>query len=268
LAFGRSHRLRYASASGLGLGLALLAKVANVVAWPPFLVYGFWVASRQGTAGARRDQTVVGRVGALLPFAAAFLLPLAAACLALAVYNFARSGNPLDLGYAADETFSTPLWRGLAGLLFSPGKGLFLYAPILLAALLGIPALFRRERAIALLVLSVAAIYPLLYGRWFMWWAGWSWGPRFVLPSLPFLCLFLAPVVHWVLQPGRWWAKATLALLSLLSVAVQILAVTVDFNQYLLLLYQRGLDSGEINFQVGLSPSPGSIGLCSATTWL
>ena len=254
LAFRRSFQLRYAFVAGLGLSIALLAKVANVVVWPFYFVYAFWAANQQEQPEKPQGETLFEKTMSLLPSAIAFLLPIAGAGLLLAAYNQVRSGSPLDLGYAPDETFSTPLWRGLAGLLVSPGKGLFLYSPILLAALAGIPALFRRDRATALLSLGVAIAFPLLYAGWFMWWGGWSWGPRFLVPSLPFLCLFLAPVLEWSLYPGRRWAIVLLALLALVSSLVQVLGVAVDFNQYLLLLYQRGLDSGQINFQVELSP--------------
>jgi hypothetical protein len=254
LLYRRTHTLLYVSLAGLGLGAALLAKVANIVVWPFFLAYGFWSAGTQHVERPKQGRTAVDRIKGVLPFTIALVAPMAVAGLALAAYNLVRVGHPLDLGYAPDETFSTPLGLGLAGLLVSPGKGLFLYSPILLAALLGIPALFRRDRSTALLGLSVALAYPLLYAGWFMWWGGWSWGPRFFVPAIPFICLFLAPVVDWVLNPGRWWAKVLLALLGLLSVGVQVLGVAVDFNQYLMLLYQRGLDSGQINFQVELSP--------------
>ncbi len=254
LAFRQSFQLRYAFVAGLGLGIALLAKVANVVVWPFYFVYGFWAASQQEQPEEPQAQTLFEKAMTLLPSVIAFLLPIAAAGFVLAAYNLVRSGNLLDLGYAPDETFSTPLWRGLAGLLISPGKGLFLYSPILLAALAGLPALFRRDRATALLSLGVAIAFPLLYAGWFMWWGGWSWGPRFLVPSLPFLCLFLAPVVEWALHPGRWWAMVLLVVLVLVSSLMQVLGVAVDFNQYLLQLYQRGLDSGQINFQVELSP--------------
>jgi hypothetical protein len=90
-----------------------------------------------------------------------------------------------------------------------------------------------------------------------MWWGGWSWGPRFLVPVLPFLCLFLAPVVDWVLYSSRWWVKGMLAAVGLLSLGVQVLGVAVDFNQYLLILYQRGIDSADINFQAALSPLVG-----------
>ena len=65
---------------------------------------------------------------------------LASSCLAL---NLARFGDPLQFGYpdAAEggkalNAFSTPILHGLWGLLLSPGKGIFLFAPIVIAALL------------------------------------------------------------------------------------------------------------------------------------
>jgi hypothetical protein len=261
LVYRQNLQVRYAFLGGLGMGVALLAKVANVVTWPLFLAYGGWVAVHPQQERAAREKE------RLITAALAFLLPMVIAGLVLAGYNAARTGHLLDLGYAADETFSTALWYGLAGQLLSPGKSLFLFSPILLAALFGIPALLRRDMPTALLSLGVIAVYPLLYGRWYMWWGGWSWGPRFLVPVLPFLSLFLAPVVDWVLRPSRWWAQALLAVLALLSLLVQVLGVTVDFNDYLLLLYERGIDSGEAIFRVELSPHLGHWTLLRAGVW-
>ena len=261
LSVRQTGRARYVVISGGGLGAAVLAKVANMVVLPLFLVYGLWLAFHQ----KERMKKEWGK--RLLVQGMALLVPLAIAGTVLLVYNTARTGHPLDMGYAANETFSTPLGLGLFGLLISPGKGLFLYSPLLLAALFGIPALLRRDRATALLNLGVVVAYPLLYAGWFMWWGGWSWGPRFLVPLLPFLSLFLAPVFDRVLNTSGFWARIPLALLGLLSLLIQILGVTVDFNSYLLQLYQRGIDSAEVNFRVDLSPLLGHLSLLRAGDW-
>jgi len=55
--------------------------------------------------------------------------------LALALgYNFMRFGSLFQTGYGGMAVFSTPLLVGLYGLLFSAGKSLFLYAPIVALA--------------------------------------------------------------------------------------------------------------------------------------
>jgi hypothetical protein len=255
---------RYVVVAGSGLGLVLLAKVANAVTWPLFLAYGLWIAMH---LPGQQEMDRGARWKRLILLALAFLAPLVVAGLMLLVYNYMRTGSLLDLGYAADETFSTPLGRGLAGLLFSPGKSLFLFSPLLVVALLGIPRMIRRDWETALLSLGVVAAYLLVYARWFMWWGGWSWGPRFLVPVLPFLSLFLAPVLDYVLDSPRLWLKGLLAALALLSLGVQILGVAVDFNQYLLQLYERGIDSSEANFRADLSPMLGHWNLLRAGEW-
>ncbi|MFC2046375.1 hypothetical protein ACFLTC_02500, partial [Chloroflexota bacterium] len=120
---------------------------------------------------------------------------------------------------------------------------------------------------IFLLALGVVVAFPLLYAGWFMWWGGWSWGPRFLVPILPFLSLFLAPVLDWALCPSRWWARGMLLALALASLLVQVLGVGVDFNRYLVILYDRGIDSGDAIFRAELSPLLGHWRLLRAGEW-
>jgi hypothetical protein len=162
----------------------------------------------------------------------AFALPLALTALLLSSYNYARYGDVLQTGYLPQEKFSTPWLEGISGLLVSPGRGLFLHAPVLLVSLLAIPAFVKRHRLEAALALLVSASYVLLYGRWFFWHAGYAWGPRFLVPIVPFAVILMAPLVE-KLSGKRWLAFASLCLVS---VAIQILGLSVDFT-----LFQEGL---------------------------
>jgi len=77
-------------------------------------------------------------------------------------------------------------------LLFSPARGLFVYCPVLLCCALGLAQLRSREdkiRALAWIVPSVSLL--MLISSFNGWHGGWSSGPRYLIPALPFLCLLL-----------------------------------------------------------------------------
>jgi hypothetical protein len=86
-------------------------------------------------------------------------------------------------------------WSALAGLFFSPGKGLFIYSPIFF--LLFVPPFFRRYKKFEWIVycgalLALASVQALIYDE--QWWSI-SWGTRALLPALPLACLASLPVL-------------------------------------------------------------------------
>ena len=136
--------------------------------------------------------------------------------------NLIRRGSPLTSGYEHDHGFQTLLpFSGLAGfsyptllgagsLLLSSGKGLLFFTP-------GLTLLFGRGQktlrpvrdALIMWLLFLAGMV-LLYGTWWAWYGGYSWGPRFFLfASLP-AALLLATFVR---RPPRGLTAATLVLL-------------------------------------------------------
>jgi hypothetical protein len=90
-------------------------------------------------------------------------------------------GFKTNLPYSGLEGFSYPLPLGVLSLLFSLGKGLLFFAP----GLLLLPKALRGadKRIVLALELSIAFVVGLLivYSRWWAWYGGWKWGPRFLL---------------------------------------------------------------------------------------
>jgi hypothetical protein len=163
--------------AGLACGLGLMTRPAFVFVTAAFAVY-FALA---------RPQSWRQRIGSLALLGA----PAAAGGAATALVNWLRWGSPFDFGYHnAKEAFSTSFLTGLYGLLASPGKGLFVYAPVLVLAVLFGRRLWRGGRAEVVLLLAITAAYLGLYARWYDWTGGLAWGPRFLVPLIaPWLAL-------------------------------------------------------------------------------
>jgi len=110
-------------------------------------------------------------------------------------YNFTIYGHPLP-AYYSNEAFSvyTRFVEGLLGNLFSPSRGLFVFSPVLLFALSGF-VLALRDRELRPLMLAYGAIIAgnsIIVGAASRWWAGHSYGPRFMTDIVPFLVYFTA----------------------------------------------------------------------------
>lgn len=150
------------------------------------------------------------RLARLLRFAAGAAFPLSL----LGAYQWLAFGHPLRPGYGhvsrpefaagmAEGLFGVrwPQPSALIGLLWSQGHGLLWVAPITLLGFLGLVRGLRRGPPETYLPANVVTVGFLLMGAgYYMWWGGAAFGPRHVIPALPFLALGLAR-----LPEGRAW---------------------------------------------------------------
>ena len=121
-----------------------------------------------------------------------FILPIGLSLLVNQIINSYRFGTFLRFGYNLTSEFSLdPLHFGMAfvGNLFSPGRGIFIFFPISTFGILGLVQLYKRDRWSGLLIGSVTLGFAIFYSTWKQWDAGISWGPRFLIPALPYLTL-------------------------------------------------------------------------------
>ncbi len=209
--------------AGVGLGVALLTRL-NVVIVAPF--FGLLLLVYLRRHHGRRYRAWIEPV-------VLFALPVLASLAVIGWYNWMRFGSPLVTGYQPEERFATPFFKGFYGLILNPCKGLLWYNPLLLAALAAWPVFSRkdRHRTEGLLVAAVVLGNVAFYSPWHLWWAGHSWGPRFLLTILPFAILPLAPALE--AATHRRPLAIGLGILAVCSIAVQLLGVAVDFNLYL-----------------------------------
>ncbi len=243
---------RFAAWAGTAAGIMIATSAAHAVLLVPFGLYLLGGITNQQISNQRMANRRIGgyrisqfnylpghhppsavRYSYILPF----ILPLLCAVALLAWYNWARFGTPFNTGYhfEAGEGFTADWLQGLWGLLFSPYRGWFWYTPLALASLAAWPGFIRRHRAEGWLLLTVALILIGLFAKWWMWWGGFAWGPRFLVPLAPVFVLVLAPWLNRGHRRNRW---LMLALLAGFSAFVQLLAVSVNYANYEFVLRQ------------------------------
>ena len=110
--------------------------------------------------------------------------------------------------------FTEPVGPGALALVASPGKGLLVFAPVVLVAVAGFALAFRYgERWLAGSLFLAVTAHALFAGCAREWPAGDAWGPRVLADAMPLLMLFL--------PEGLPRARGIAWMLLFVSVAVQ-----------------------------------------------
>jgi hypothetical protein len=226
--------------SGLAVGLAGATRAAMLVSVPALAVFLLissftgspWNGGRHTAPGAFARQSAA--------FGAALLI-----CLGImGGYNALRYGSFLDTGHglvpgAEISAFSRRedggnALMGLYGVLLSPGKSVLLYSPPLFAAVIALPA-FWRKRPKESVLLAGLLCGQLTLSVVLGWWYGEAaWGPRYLVPLIPILLLPLAVWFDPLANLGR--ARRLLMVSTVgLGLVIQLFAITVNYNTYILL---------------------------------
>ncbi len=194
-------------------GLAMLAKPTGLVVGPILVAY--LVAKRT-------------------PFPRS-TLPLAGTCAGFAIYagyNILRFGQALNFGM--DSPFRIAFFLpGVAGLLASPGYGLLWYCPPVILAIFGFRKAMKDRLLEALAIVTVFAAFLFLHSLAWYWYAGWSWGPRYLVPGVPGLCA-LTGLLEGNLKKG-------LVVLTLLGFLVNAPTLFCFFERYYAELGEQGI---------------------------
>lgn len=246
--------------AGLALGGALWVRPAHLLLALVFLAA--ILAAERNPSRRVRALAIVGGIVAL--FGLAFLMR-----------NAMLFGNAFDFGYpeAAEagrrlNTFQTPLLTGLTAFLFSPGKSVFLFAPPILLAGWGIPRLWRENRGLAVVMAAAPLLMLLFYARYTQFDGGYSFGPRYLVPSLFLLSLGCGVV----LRSGSRLLRKLLITLFVLGATVNLIGLATspledmaggkyyDQNFNYRLDYSPLLGQGALLAKYFADPAPAPIG--------
>ena len=179
---------RMAALAGALLGLAGAARYEYLVLALPLWALLAWVVfQRSGLAGG----AFLGGLAVVAGSATALPLTLG--------YNLLRTGHALDFGYGGEGFLSSLLakpWYGWFGLLFSPGCGVAVHAPMMFVGLVGLVWLWEDAPDTAVAVAAMVGLACLYYGSLeTTWCAQTTWGPRYLVGVAPLAYLPIAAIV-------------------------------------------------------------------------
>ncbi|MDQ3840303.1 MAG: hypothetical protein M3297_13670, partial [Thermoproteota archaeon] len=181
----RQHRsFLFAGLGGLTLGLSVFAHPTSLIFIPAFLGYSFFSVMRHQKVDFVFLLAILGTV---IFFAG--------------LTNYARFNSFTEFGYGYFSTLAAHNgWKGLIGLLISPGAGLIFYFPLAVLLPLGAKYMYRDSKSLFFLCLYIIVANWIYVGTLSFgyepasWSGGVAWGPRYLIPVLPFMMIILSKI--------------------------------------------------------------------------
>jgi hypothetical protein len=175
----------FAGLAGLSLGLSVFAHPTSLIFVPAFLIYSFFSVMRHQKMDFILLLVVLGTV---LFFAG--------------LTNYLRYHSFTEFGYGYFSTLAAHNgWKGLIGLLVSPGAGLIIYFPLAILLPLGAKYMYKANKSLFYLCLYIIVANWIYIGTLSFgfepasWSGGIAWGPRYLLPVLPFMLIILGSII-------------------------------------------------------------------------
>ena len=196
--------------SGLVSGFLATIEYASLIFVPIFLIY---------TALKQKNFKKIFLFG--------FGLSLPLVCLLL--YNYIAFGNPLAFSYQYQANFNDaasfkrPLFDGLKILLASSWRGLFFFNPVLIFSLFGMFVMLQRDSKVFFFLVILWLGYLVLFAKYSYLEGGVSYGPRYLITTIPILILFIA----------QFLSTISLRNFNLISIPFGILLAVSVFHSFL-----------------------------------
>ena len=155
------------------------------------------------------------------------------------LHNWAAFGSPFTMGYSLETAeafegmseglfgFTLPSFRSLYILVLSPERGLLFYMPWIALGFWGFFSGRRFKTVLKTNPLPLIIIaYSVLFSAYYMPTGGWAYGPRHLIPVIPFAAIGLA---HFVKKNRK--RKFTALLLVLPSILIALIGVFGEIHQ-------------------------------------
>jgi 4-amino-4-deoxy-L-arabinose transferase-like glycosyltransferase len=246
---GLNHaNLRLWIGAGFSMGLAILARNELLLVLCPVVILVIFLSRK-----LLKIQTDL-YLSHILP---SFLVPVVIMVAVNQYINYQRFQSWTALGYNLGNGFQINVisfGRALLGILLSPGRGLFIFFPFGLLAFLILPAMIKKTIYLLISGLLFSAI--IFYSLWGEWSGGISWGPRFLIPFLPYCTLLGFMGYDWLQSHWRLPANIVLFITTLIGGIFTLQGLLFNFLGFYgdIHLTDAQIINGNYNFQLAFSP--------------
>ena len=181
---------RFMPLLGLLLGMAVIVEFPLVLICLWLIIYaGFYVFRQK-------------KYKSVFSFAVCFMIPV----LVQLYVNYLSYGNPFTLGYGKKSSVeqvyyhshglfgvALPSWESFWGILISPSRGLFYFSPFLVFIFPVFIKMIKQTstRVQGVILSGIFITFTLFASSVFDWQSGWTVGPRYYLPVIPFILIGL-----------------------------------------------------------------------------
>ncbi|NOJ30868.1 MAG: hypothetical protein DA329_01830 [Candidatus Nitrosocosmicus sp.] len=174
----------FALLGGIFSGLSIFAHPTSIIFLPGFILYFFITTTRRHN---KNTKTFVY-----------FLMALAIMVFLAGLVNYLRFDSFTEFGYGSFSSLEMhDGWRGLIGLLISPGAGMLVFFPLAILLPWGFKYLKNQNKGLVILFAYIIILNWIYVGTLsfdfepFSWSGGVAWGPRYLIPILPFVTLVI-----------------------------------------------------------------------------
>jgi len=208
----------FAGLAGLLIGLSVIAHPTSLILLPGFLLYSL--------VESRKNKNIKCFIS--------FVVVVSIVLVCLAALNYARFHSFKEFGYGYYSTLGVhDGWRGLIGLLISPGAGLFVFFPISVLLPWAAKNMKNQNKKhlmylfVFILVINWLDIGTLSFNNEpFSWWGGASWGPRYFVVLLPIITLMIGSLFIGI-DRRRIVLKYSIIALSIIGFYINIIGALV-----------------------------------------
>ncbi len=211
--------------SGLFLGLAIVTHISAVLSVPFYYAFILGQTTKEKVSIKAFRSSGLYFTGGLIIF-----------CGLLLYYNYARFGDVFETGRSVQlinyAYYSNPL-SGMYGLLLSPGKGFFIYTPVVLLSIIFWKSFHKYYPHLSITVLAMIIIRIFFIASRSDWHGGFCIGPRYFVIIMPFLFIPIALGLKDILIKRNLKQFVAFGIFSFICIAQQIFFSVGEVFSYL-----------------------------------